>query len=332
MISRVAEHCFWLSRYLERAENTARILEVNQTLVLDFALPFEQQWKPVLIISGIHDFEGSPDSETVQNLLTWDQDNPCSIAASMSYARENARIIREVISEEMWERINFYYLWLHSPPAREMYDQNRGEFYGQIRRINQLIHGIGEATMFHGESWDFQALGKFVERGIQTARILDVKYHLATKRTDAIEIEVDHAHWSAILKSCSAYEPFHKRAQQGLERRVGVAVAHFLVLEERFPRSVTHCVHQCQLAAAAIAAGAAAIDQSEVDQQLHSLREWLHGEAIESQIETHLHESLTHVVDRLHDIGEAIRKTYFEFKPERYVEMAVSTQSQSSSK
>ena len=105
MISRVAEHCFWMSRYLERAENTARVLEVNQTLLLDFAVPVEQQWQPLLIISGIHDMPGEPEGEAVQNYLTWEEENRSSIYSSLSAARENARIIREVISADMWERI-----------------------------------------------------------------------------------------------------------------------------------------------------------------------------------------------------------------------------------
>ncbi len=117
MISRVAEHCFWMSRYLERAENTARVLEVNQTLLLDFDVPLEQQWKPLLIISGIHDMPGEPDAERVQNYMTWEPDNPSSIASSLAAARENARIIREVISADMWERMNFYYLWMQGPGA-----------------------------------------------------------------------------------------------------------------------------------------------------------------------------------------------------------------------
>ena len=112
MISRVAEHCFWMSRYLERAENTARILEVNQTLLLDLEAPMDQQWRPLLIISGVHDMAGEPDGETVQNHMTWETDNLGSVVSSLAAARENARIIREVISADMWERMNYYHLWM----------------------------------------------------------------------------------------------------------------------------------------------------------------------------------------------------------------------------
>src|SRR4029079_6860563 len=107
MISRVADHCFWLSRYLERAENTARVLEVNQTLLLDFAVPLEQQWRPLLIISGIHDMPEDVDGEVVQDYLTWEPTTLSSIASTLAGARENARNIREVISAESWERLNY---------------------------------------------------------------------------------------------------------------------------------------------------------------------------------------------------------------------------------
>src|SRR5579871_5189884 len=134
MISRVAEHCFWMARYLERAENTARVLEVNHTLLLDFQVPVDRQWRPLLIISGIHDYPEEPTAEDVQEHMTWDVDNPFSIISSLAWARENARIIREVISAEMWERLNFYHLWMQGAAGRELYEGNRIEFYAQVRR------------------------------------------------------------------------------------------------------------------------------------------------------------------------------------------------------
>ena len=144
-------------------------------------MPVEQQWKPLLIISGIHDMPGPADAESVQNYLTWERSNACSIASSLAAARENGRIIREVISAEMWERLNYYYLWLHNEPARALYANDRTEFYNQIKRINPLINGIGEGTMLHGEAWEFYQLGKYLERTSQTARILDVKYHFSAE-------------------------------------------------------------------------------------------------------------------------------------------------------
>jgi uncharacterized alpha-E superfamily protein len=312
MISRVAEHCFWMSRYLERAENTARVLDVNQTLLLDLDVPPEQRWRPVLIISGVYDMPGEPESEAVQNYMTWETANLSSIAASIGAARENARVIREVISAEMWERMNYYHLWLHGPTARALYDGNRSEFYAQIRRINQLIHGIADATMAHGEAWEFFRLGKYLERACQTARILDVKYHILLPTPAHVGTPVDHAHWIAILTSCSGYEPFHKKLQPHAD--IAVAVADFLIFEPQFPRSVVCCLSECEQAEHAISGRPAHTCGNEAERRLDDLLGWLRGSDIAEVIRAGLHESLTKVVNGVHDIGDAIHRCYFDVK------------------
>jgi uncharacterized alpha-E superfamily protein len=309
MISRVAEHCLWMSRYLERAENTARILEVNQTLLLDFEVPLEQQWKPLLIISGIHNMPGEPDAESVQNYLTWEASNLSSIVSSVSAARENARIIREVISAEMWERINFYYLWLMSPAGKKLYDQNRSEFYNQIKRINQLFDGITDGTMSHSEPWEFIQLGKYLERACQTARILDAKYHILLPTPEHVGTPIDSAHWVAILTSCSGYEPFRK---QRVAADPGVAVPDFLIFDPVFPRSVRHCLRQCQRAAHAISGRPLSQPGNEVEEGLSGLVGWLQLIKVTDFVEAGLHEALTSVVNRIHEIGGAIHRTYFD--------------------
>jgi uncharacterized alpha-E superfamily protein len=309
MISRVAEHCFWMSRYLERAENTARILEVNQTLLLDLDVPLDQQWKPLLIISGIHDQPGD-DAEAVQNYMTWDPANRSSIASSLAAARENARIIREVISADMWERLNYYHLWLQGAAACQLYARNRSEFYAQIKRINQLIHGIGLATMSHGEAWEFINLGKYLERACQTARILDVKYHVLLPTPEHVGTPVDSAHWVAILTSCSGYEPYHKQRLPYADP--GVSVAEFLIFDPLFPRSVYHCLRECQAAAHAISGRPVTESGNDVEHGLRDLLGWLEAEKIDDLIAGGLHEALTRVVNRVHGIGDAIQRTYFD--------------------
>jgi uncharacterized alpha-E superfamily protein len=318
MISRVAEHCFWMSRYLERAENTARVLDVNQTLLLDFDVPTEQQWKPLLIISGIHDFADSANAEAVQYHLTWETDSSCSIFSSLACARENARIIREVISPEMWERINFYHLWMQGPVARAMYEDDRNEFYSQIKRINQLLFGIAEGSMSHGEAWDFLRLGKYLERACQTARILDVKYHMLLPTPDQVNTPIDSAHWIAILKSCSGYEPFHKQ-RQSFEH--GTTIADFLIFEPIFPRSVRRCLLYCQEASHKISGRKRHQPANEAEAMLENLVDWLSLATIDDLVKSGLHESLTSVIDKIHDIGGAISRTYFDFDQERVMEM-----------
>jgi uncharacterized alpha-E superfamily protein len=320
MISRVAEHCFWLSRYLERAENAARILDVNQTLLLDFEVPLEQQWKPLLIISGIHEFAGTVDSESVQEFMTWEKDNACSIAASLAAARENARIIREVISADMWERMNYYYLWMQGPAARALYDRDRNDFYNQIRRINQLLFGICEGTMAHGEAWEFFKLGKYLERACQTGRILDVKYHLLLPTPDQVGTPIDSAQWTAILKSCSGYEPFHKQ-RHGFDQ--GTSVADFLIFDPIFPRSIRRCLWYCREASHKISGRQRGQAGNDAERALDHLIEWLNLVAIDDFVRTGLHESLTKVIDAIHDIGHAVRRSYFEFSQEQLATAAV---------
>ncbi len=312
MISRVAEHCYWLSRYLERAENTARVLEVNQTLLLDFEVPLEQQWKPILIISGIHEFAKPMEAETVQQHMTWDRDNPCSIASSIAHARENARIIREVISADMWERMNFYYLWMQGEVARELYETDRTEFYSQIKRINQLVFGIGEGTMSHGEPWDFYLLGHYLERACQTGRILDVKYHILLPSPEHVGTAVDNAHWMAILKSCSGYEPYHKH-RRGVDK--GASVADFLIFDPIFPRSIRRCLEYCQEAYCRIAVKREL--SREVGGLLDELVTFINSATLDTFIRRGLHEVLTKIVDTIHDIGNAIRRNFFEVPLER---------------
>ncbi len=316
MISRVAEHCYWLARYLERAENAARVLEVNHTLLLDFHVPVEQQWKPVLIISGIQEFEKEPTAENVQEFMTWDPDNPFSIASCLYWSRENARIIREVISGEMWERINFYHLWVQSAAARETYDANRHEFYAQVKRINQLLHGIADATMSHGEAWEFFKLGTYLERASQTARIMDVKYHTLLPKIEDIGTPTDNAHWVAILMSCSGYEPFHKK-QWPTPIDPAVAVADFLIFDEQFPRSIRRCVWESEGAAAAVAGNPVGREFTAAEKAIGELLTWLDARSIADVVRDGLHEALTHVVDSVNRIGEAVHASFFaaELKP-----------------
>jgi uncharacterized alpha-E superfamily protein len=306
----VAEHCFWMTRYLERSENTARILDVNQTLLLDFEVPVEKQWRPLLEICGIHDFAGVLDAETVQHFMTWDRDNPASIACSIALARENARIIREVISGEMWERLNYYHLWMCNGGGQSLFDWNRSEFYNQIKRINQLFNGIADATMLHGEPWEFCQLGRSLERACQTARILDVKYHILLPALDQVGTPIDNAHWVAILMSCSGYEPYHKKPR--IASDPGVAIAGFLIFDPLFPRSIRRCLLECQKAAQAISGRPTHMAGNDVESAIAEILAWLNHRTISEIMQTGLHEMLISVVNRIHDLGAAIQRTYFE--------------------
>lgn len=244
MISRVAESCFWLNRYMERVETLARILDVNLGFVLDVNLPAADRWRPLLVVTGEEpQFNrrfgagGGDDGEAVQHYLTWDEESACSIYSSLRWARENARTIRETISLEMWEAINQLWLWLSGRAGRKLYDKDRHAFYLYVRNQGLLFHGICHNTVLHEEPFDFMRLGTALERAGQTARILDVKYHALGPTGGGPETSAETAQWLAILRSCSAIEPFFKRSGNVLS---GGAVAAFLLMDDRFPRSVLH--------------------------------------------------------------------------------------------
>jgi len=176
------------------------------------------------------------DGEAVQEYLTWDREHASSIYASLRWARENARTIREVMSVEMWETVNDTWLWLTHRSARRLYQRERDAFYDHLSKQCMLIHGVCYSTMLHEEPFQFMRLGRAVERVGQTARILDVKHHsLGDDRRD--ENAADAAQWLAILRSCSAVDGFFQRSANVLS---GPAVADFLLFDRSFPRAVLY--------------------------------------------------------------------------------------------
>ena len=245
MISRVADSCFWLTRYLERVDTWSRLLDVTSSFSLDVGPDGSGRWRPLVIVVGQEkDFlerigaAGMEDAEVVQHYLVWEERHPASLFSSIRAVRENARTIREAMSVEMWEAVNKSWLWLTSRSAKRLYDRERGAFYERLSSDCMMFHGICYSTMLHEDPFTFMKLGRAVERIGQTSRILDVRHHaLAESSQDDEESAAMAARWLAILRSCSAYEPFFKRAANVLS---GSAVAEFLLFERTFPRSVLH--------------------------------------------------------------------------------------------
>jgi uncharacterized alpha-E superfamily protein len=194
--------------------------------------------------------------------------------------------------------------------GRDLYDSNRHEFYAQVRRINQLVHGIADTTMSHGDAWEFFKLGTYLERVSQIARIMDVKYHMILPKMEDVGTPIDNAHWVAILMSCSGYEPYHKKAQSS-PMDPGMAVAEFLIFDEQFPRSIRRCLWECEEAAMAAAGNPVGRVPTPAESQISELLAWLDARTIHSIVQIGLHEALTHVVDCVHKIGDAIHSTFF---------------------
>jgi len=315
MISRVAENCFWLSRYVERIETYARLLDVTVGLSLDGSMSEAEQWRPLIVVCGEekpflakHDPTAIHDGETVLDYMTWSEENPTSIFTSLRWARENLRTIRETASLEMWETLNDLWLWINSRPARRMYGEDRHVFYTQIRDRCMLFDGIRYATMLHEEAFDFMRLGAALERVSQTARILDVKYHsLGPERGLARPVEA--AQWLAALRSCSAVEPFFKRSAHELD---GSAVAAFLLFDPAFPRSVRHNLDR----AALLLANLRPAEQPQIGRNSAALLERMLSRVaamtIESVLADGMHNVLTWVVDTCAELSQAVDADFFE--------------------
>ena len=242
MLSRAASSIYWMSRYLERAENVARIVSVNIHLMLDMGLtPQAAQWKPLITTSGDEaDFTKRYTNYTeknVLNFLTFDAKNFNSIYSCICSARENARTVRDVISSEMWEQTNALY-HLVQKYSRKKKITDWQDFYVKIRAACNLLSGLSENTMSHGEGWHFARMGRLLERADKTARILDVKYFLLLPNAEDVDSPYDAVEWGAVLKSASAFEMYRKHFHHINYKDV----ADFLILNPIFPRSMLFCI------------------------------------------------------------------------------------------
>ena len=301
MISRVADHCFWIGRYIERAEHTARVLHVTTTLALDAELTPHQSWAPVIIVFGEeasfvkkHGEAARGDGEIVQEYMTWDPDNLSSIFRSVTAARENARSIREVVSLEVWEIVNELYLYVLSEEGRREYVENRWAFFRNVRKLCALALGFTESTMLHDAPLDFIWLGVELERAGQTARTTDVHHHAFTTLPNKHEV-MDTALWLSLLRCCSGFEPFMKRHRGAV---TGQAVAAFLLLEPSFPRSVRHSIQEAYERLASIRPPAEhQLPGGRSLSRMEALSAALGDEAPSQLLDERVHKIVTQVVD-----------------------------------
>jgi uncharacterized alpha-E superfamily protein len=244
MLSRVAESVYWVSRYLERAENVARFVDVNYNLTLGDSAPLADQWSPLIYTTGDqNDFNERYDSTTRENalqFLLFDAENPNSILSCISNAREAARTVREVIPSSVWENLNrFKMLVENAAKSRDAFEQPH-DFCDSVRTTSQLLAGIANSSMLRDEAWLFSQMGRNIERADKTSRIVDVQYFLLLPKARDVGTSIDVNRWSSLLKSADALDMY--RRTHG--RIVPNTVAKFLILEPLFPRSIRFCVEE----------------------------------------------------------------------------------------
>lgn len=315
MLSRVANSVYWMSRYIERAENVARMVGVNLRLLLDLPESAEGQWEPMVKVTGNEtDFRrryAEPTRDAVLEFLAFDDLNPDSIRSCIRRARQNARTVREIISSEMWEEINALYLRLCSAEARDDAVGGSSEFFQQIKRSSHLIEGTKNETMTHGEAWHFSRLGRFLERADQTTRILDMKCFLRLPSKSDVGKPAEDLQWSAVLHATSAFEAYRKVYGQV----AGIRIVEFLLLDREFPRAVRHCMTGAQESLHAITGTPV--------RRFTNTAEWTLGRFVAdldyTQIEVmnrdQLHVFIDELQARFNDVSRAVRQTFYAISP-----------------
>ena len=241
LLARFAADIFWLARYMERAENLARLLDVNESYARDSQ--GEQNWLPIVEMNAdIERFFQTADKATagaVVHFYVLDRDNPNSIISSVRAARENARVLRHLISTEMWMDLNMMHRWLEGLNRRDLAMANLSNLCGEIKEACQTNAGIADGTLYRDEAWCFYVIGRFVERADQTSRLLDISWRQATLSEEEPGSPADISRWNALLRSAAGYHAFRRTRPRGLRPE---EVVDFLICDEAFPRSMANCL------------------------------------------------------------------------------------------
>jgi uncharacterized alpha-E superfamily protein len=321
MLSRVAESLFWMSRYYERAENTARFLDVNFNLLLDLnrISPVENPsyWIALILVTSqkerFDELYQDYNSRSVTDYLVFSKENPNSITSCISLARENARSIIESISSEMWEQINNLYHFLQGATPHTVHNDPSG-FYREIKNASHLFQGITDNTFSRNEGWDFIQIAKYLERADNVARLIDVKYHMLISGTmgkKEISIESDDTiQWMAVLKSCSALEAFRKVYLSKLDPE---NILRFLILDRTFPRSINFSICAAEDALWRISGSSRHRYANNADRLIGKMEAELGYASIDEIMAEGLHEYLENLEEELIKIGEQIHLTYFAY-------------------
>lgn len=306
MLSRTAENLYWMARYVERAENVARLLHVSYRMSqLPGEESAEDQWRPALIIAGqrpvFMERYGEITAGNVIRFLALDPDNPSSIYSSMRSARENARAERSAVANEMFESLNTTWLEVRELTYARLMDMGFREFFEWVKERSHLFRGVTVGTMMHDVGFQFTRLGTFVERGDNTARLLDVKYHMLLPKGDRVEGAVDYYQWGAVLRSLAAFKAYRTIYRDGIKP---LKVAEMLILRDDFPRSLHHCLGMVSAMLEELG------PKLECTRQAGEMHAKLHYGRIEGILERGLHAFLTDFVEANARLGRQIEQDF----------------------
>lgn len=314
MLSRTADHLFWMSRYTERAENLARLLDVTwQMSFLPQSLEAaNQNWNAMLALNSLEDAFAAKyghlvNAENVLRFMISDQDNPASIHACLRSARENAHAVRGTVTTEMWETLNATWLELRPQTYEQITAGGVAEFFEWVKMRSSLTRGVTVGTLLQDEAFNFIRLGTLLERADNTARILDVKYHVLRPHGD--EEATDFYQWGALLRSVSAFEVYRKSYRDVI---TPARVAELLILRDNMPRSLLFCM-------SGVLKNLQLIANSHSDETLRRaglLHAQLRYGRVEDILAQGLHPFLTDFMDRIYDLGNGISQDFLAINAE----------------
>lgn len=307
MLSRVADSLYWMSRYLERAENCARIIDASLNLMLDSSTAkADVRWRRVMACLGAEPEMIASDSDAILRCLTFDTTCRLSIVACVTAARENARQVRERITSEMWEKLNRLYHNVRKPMMMELWDKQPSEFLYMVKESAYLFQGVTDSTMTHAEGWQFIQLGRYIERALALANLIDVSFSGIEAGNELHE----HLEWIGLLRTCSAFEPYIRVYTAEINP---VRVAEFLLLNSGFPHSLVFSVQGIHNSLQAIADSTNTQHGRKLERLAGRLLASLHFAQIEELMGEKLHPFLTNVQKQCSLIHNEVHQVYIAY-------------------
>lgn len=321
MLSRVASNIYWFGRYVERAENTARLISVNANLLLDLPRRIEFGWAPLIAISsGEQDFRAlydRMDEASVVRFLLADERSPYSIVSTLALARENLRTTRDILPREAWSEINELFLFAREQGERAVTQRHRLSFLERVIRGAQQLSGLLNSTMSHDDAYRFLRLGYNLERADMTTRIIDIRSASLFLQQHEELAPFQNIQWMSVLRSLSGYQMYRRHVRL---RVSGPLVLHFLLKDTAFPRAVAYCLERLETGLCRLPRGQ---DGLAVTAQL---REQLQHARVQDLVDSGLSEFLDTIQLGLIRLHEQIEQTYFSGEAGNVIEASASGQ------
>ena len=314
LLSRYADCIFWLARYVERAENLARILDVNATFSRDSR--GTQNWRSIVELNSDQEsfftLHEEASEAAVLDFYVTSRANPTSLISTIAAARENARTLRPLISTEMWTQLNVFHNRIAALDERALDPGQLSVLLTTIKEAVQAHTGITEGTLYRDQGWYFYQLGRTIERADQTTRIVDIKYHLLLPSVRDVGSPIDVSQWSALLRSAAGYHAFRRMHSDNM---TPVRIAGFLLLNPQFPRSVAYCVQQAEQFLMEVKSRYALRGGNDAAEELDRLRAVLGTLQIEEILREGLHEFLDLIQRQLVAISRELSIAFFGYQP-----------------